>query len=218
MLDNSSLRRGIPTAHTVYGVPSTNNAAIFILLICLKKAQDINYPEAMRLCIEQMLKLYQGQGMDVYWRDNYTCPTVEEYPDIAKKSQYRVSNMNRFYVYLGAYNKSNSLYLPALRRFTHAFFALWHSECSEQFQLPWVEILQLLIIVKLLLILRLNWFKHGSVITPNLKAKCLLPCDCQFQETGKYKFGMLPCQIFNTNVIKICQVVGMANYADGETC
>jgi hypothetical protein len=147
ILDNSSLRRGIPAAHTVYGVPSTINAAIFILLICLKKAQDINCPEAMRLCIEQMLKLYQGQGMDVYWRDNYTCPTVEEYRDIAKKSKYRVRNMNRFYVYLGAYNKRNSFYIPDLKWFTHAFFTLWHFECSQQFKLPYLEILQLLTIV-----------------------------------------------------------------------
>jgi geranylgeranyl diphosphate synthase type 3 len=61
-----------------------------MFLIILKKTQDINYPEAMRLCIEQFLKMYQGQGMEIYWRDNYTCPTVEEYQDMAKKSNYRV--------------------------------------------------------------------------------------------------------------------------------
>jgi geranylgeranyl diphosphate synthase type 3 len=94
--DNSSLRRGIPTAHIVYGLPSTINAANYLFLICLKKAQDINYPEAMRLCVEQFLKLYQGQGMEIYWRDNNTCPTVEEYQDMAKKSKYRVGNMSRF--------------------------------------------------------------------------------------------------------------------------
>jgi geranylgeranyl diphosphate synthase type 3 len=147
ILDNSSLRRGIPAAHTVYGLPSTINAANYIFLICLNKMQDIHFPEAMRLCTEQILKGYQGQGMEIYWRDNYTCPTVEEYQDIAKKSKYRVKNMSRFYVYLSTYNKSNSLYIPELKKFIHAFFAVWHSECSEQFQLPCLEILQLLIIV-----------------------------------------------------------------------
>jgi hypothetical protein len=29
---------------------------------------------------------------------------------------------------------------------------------------------------------------------------------------------MLQWQMFNTNVIKICQGVDMANYADGEAC
>jgi geranylgeranyl diphosphate synthase type 3 len=147
MQDNSSLRRGIPAAHTLYGLPSTINAANYIFLTGLKKLQDINFPEAMRLCTEQTLKLYQGQGMEIYWRDNYTCPTVEEYQDMAKKSKNRVRNMSRFYVYLGIYNKSNFLYIPELKWFTHTFFALWDSECSEQFQLPWLEILQLLIMV-----------------------------------------------------------------------
>jgi geranylgeranyl diphosphate synthase type 3 len=96
MQDNSSLRRGIPAAHTVYGLPSTINAANYIVLICLKKTEDINYSEAMRLCTEQMLKCYQGQGMEIYWRDNYTCPTVEEYQDVAKKSKNRVRNISRF--------------------------------------------------------------------------------------------------------------------------
>jgi geranylgeranyl diphosphate synthase type 3 len=96
MQDNSSLRRGIPAAHTVYGLPSTINAANYLLLICLKKTQDINYPEAMRLCIEQFLKLYHGQGMEIYWRDNYTCPTVEEYQDMARNSKYGVRNMSRY--------------------------------------------------------------------------------------------------------------------------
>jgi geranylgeranyl diphosphate synthase type 3 len=96
MQDNSSLRLGIPTAHTVYGIPRTINAANCMFLIILKKTQDINYPEGMRLLTEQSLKGYQGQGMDISWRDNYTCPTVEEYLDMAKKSKYRVRRMRRF--------------------------------------------------------------------------------------------------------------------------
>jgi geranylgeranyl diphosphate synthase type 3 len=94
--DNSNLRRGIPAAHTVYGLPSTINAANYLFLICLKKVQDINSPEAMRLCTEQFLKAYQGQGMEIYWRDNYICPTVEEYQDIAKKSKCWVRTMSKF--------------------------------------------------------------------------------------------------------------------------
>jgi hypothetical protein len=50
----------------------------------------------MKLCIEQLLIFYQGQGMDTYWRDNYTCPTVEEYQDMAKKSKYRVRTKSSF--------------------------------------------------------------------------------------------------------------------------
>lgn len=28
---------------------------------------------------EQMLELHRGQGMEIYWRDNFTCPTESEY-------------------------------------------------------------------------------------------------------------------------------------------
>jgi uncharacterized membrane protein YobD (UPF0266 family) len=77
-----------------------------------------------------------------------------------------------------------------------------------------LEILQLLILVCLLLLQWLNWFKHGSTITPNLKAMCLLACNFHLQETEKHKVGMLQWQIFNTNVIKIFQGVEMVNYAE----
>jgi geranylgeranyl diphosphate synthase type 3 len=94
--DNSSLRRGIPTAHTVHGIASTINAAIYMFLIFLKKVQDVNHPEAMRLCTKELLKCFQGQGMEIYWRDNYKCPTIEEYQDMIKKSKYMVRTESRF--------------------------------------------------------------------------------------------------------------------------
>lgn len=28
---------------------------------------------------EQLLELHRGQGMEIYWRDNFTCPTESEY-------------------------------------------------------------------------------------------------------------------------------------------
>ena len=93
--DNSILRRGIPAAHTIYGVPSTVNAANYVHFIVLKRLQSLNHPKAMALCTEHMLELYHGQGMEIYWRDNYMCPTVEEYKNIAKGSKYRVRIMSR---------------------------------------------------------------------------------------------------------------------------
>jgi geranylgeranyl diphosphate synthase type 3 len=96
MQDNSSVRNGIPAAHTVYGFPSTINDANYLFLNCLKKVQDINYPEAMTVCIEQFFKCSQGQAIEIYWRDNYICPTVEEYQDMAKKSKYGVRTVRRF--------------------------------------------------------------------------------------------------------------------------
>ena len=95
MQDNSILRRGIPAAHIMYGFPSTINAANYVHFIALKMVQSLNLPEAMALCTEHLVDLYHGQGMEIYWRDNYTCPTVEEYTEIAKGSMYRVRTMSR---------------------------------------------------------------------------------------------------------------------------
>jgi geranylgeranyl diphosphate synthase type 3 len=43
-----------------------------------------------------MLELHRGQGMEIYWRDNYTCPSVEEYQEMTKRSKDRVGVMSRF--------------------------------------------------------------------------------------------------------------------------
>ena len=37
---------------------------------------------------EQLLELHRGQGMDIHWRDSYTCPTEDEYKDMVIRSQY----------------------------------------------------------------------------------------------------------------------------------
>ncbi|CAG9822663.1 unnamed protein product [Phaedon cochleariae] len=77
--DNSILRRGIPVAHSIYGVASTINTANYTSFIALERIMDLQHPEAISIALEQMLELYRGQGMEIYWRDNFSCPTEEEY-------------------------------------------------------------------------------------------------------------------------------------------
>lgn len=36
---------------------------------------------------EELIRLHRGQGLDIYWRDAYKCPTEEEYVDMALGSQ-----------------------------------------------------------------------------------------------------------------------------------
>jgi geranylgeranyl diphosphate synthase type 3 len=95
MQDNSILRRGIPAAHTIYGVPSTISAANYAHVMGLNRVQSLNHPNAMALCTENLLELCHGQGMEIYWRDNYICPSVEEYKEVAKRSKDRVRTMSR---------------------------------------------------------------------------------------------------------------------------
>ena len=77
--DNSILRRGVPVAHKIYGVPSTINSANYVMFICLERVLSLGHPQAVKVFCEQMLELHRGQGMELYWRDNYHCPTEEEY-------------------------------------------------------------------------------------------------------------------------------------------
>jgi hypothetical protein len=85
--DISVLRRGIPVAHSIYGVASTLNAANYLLLKGLKKVQSLNHPDAITVCTEQLLEMYFGQGMEICWRENYTCPSLEEYKQMVMKSK-----------------------------------------------------------------------------------------------------------------------------------
>ncbi|KAI4491902.1 hypothetical protein M0804_003294 [Polistes exclamans] len=91
--DNSILRRGIPVAHSIFGVPSTINAANYVLFISLEKILALNHPEATQIFTEQILELHRGQGMEIYWRDNYICPTEDEYEHMTIKKTGGLFNL-----------------------------------------------------------------------------------------------------------------------------
>jgi len=82
--DNSKLRRGIPVAHSVYGVPSVINCANYVYFQCMQKVIEMKSPAAAAAFTEQLLELHRGQGLDIYWRDNLVCPTEEQYRDMVK--------------------------------------------------------------------------------------------------------------------------------------
>ncbi|XP_073942701.1 geranylgeranyl pyrophosphate synthase quemao isoform X2 [Choristoneura fumiferana] len=83
--DNSILRRGIPVAHSIYGVASTINAANYVMIIALEKTLELGHPMATAVYTEQLLELHRGQGMEIYWRDNFHCPSEEEYKEMTVK-------------------------------------------------------------------------------------------------------------------------------------
>lgn len=83
--DNSILRRGVPVAHSIYGIPSTINASNYAQVIAQERALELHHPEVSKIYIEQLLELHRGQGMEIYWRDNYRCPTEDEYKEIIVK-------------------------------------------------------------------------------------------------------------------------------------
>ncbi|CAH1375948.1 unnamed protein product [Tenebrio molitor] len=77
--DDSILRRSVPTAHSIYGVSRTVNSANYAAFVTFEKVLDIGDPKGIQITIEKCLDLYRGQGMELYWRDNFICPTLDEY-------------------------------------------------------------------------------------------------------------------------------------------
>jgi Polyprenyl synthetase len=63
--DNSKLRRGIPVAHSIFGVPTVINCANYVFFLALEKCHAWNNPEAMKVnCVSrkmiQLLALYHS--------------------------------------------------------------------------------------------------------------------------------------------------------------
>ncbi|PHH50171.1 Geranylgeranyl pyrophosphate synthase [Ceratocystis fimbriata CBS 114723] len=77
--DSSSLRRGLPVAHNIFGVAQTINSANYIYFQALQEVQRLRSPNAISIFADEMLHLHRGQGMDLFWRDNLTCPSEEDY-------------------------------------------------------------------------------------------------------------------------------------------
>lgn len=102
--DGSHLRRGLPAAHTIYGIPLTINAANYVqsliyrdLLSLRRYPSDdmkselgqteniVHYPinDVLHVVTDEIIALYQGQGLELLWRDNMQCPTEDEYIGMA---------------------------------------------------------------------------------------------------------------------------------------
>ncbi|KAK6457075.1 geranylgeranyl diphosphate synthase [Scheffersomyces xylosifermentans] len=105
--DSSEYRRGVPAAHTKYGVPLTINCGNLMYFIALQKAQitlpdlykrlnpsleidmDKHKFETSQILIDEMLNLHHGQGLDIYWRDylpkdQKDLPLIEDYLSMVK--------------------------------------------------------------------------------------------------------------------------------------
>ncbi|XP_076633334.1 terpene synthase-like [Colletes latitarsis] len=77
--DEAVLRKGVPVAHSVYGIAKTLNAGSHAIFLAIQKTQALNHPKAMEIFIEESLKCHRGQGLEIYWRDNFICPSEASY-------------------------------------------------------------------------------------------------------------------------------------------
>ncbi|PIL32780.1 hypothetical protein GSI_04897 [Ganoderma sinense ZZ0214-1] len=94
--DDAQLRRGVPVAHKVYGMPQTINSANYVYflayqeLFALRSGIGVDAPsdnrkrlipfeELDRIVTAELMSLHRGQGLELLWRDALQCPTEEEY-------------------------------------------------------------------------------------------------------------------------------------------
>ncbi|RKO85719.1 geranylgeranyl diphosphate synthase 1, isoform CRA_a [Blyttiomyces helicus] len=82
--DDSDLRRGVPVAHKIYGIPLTINCANYVYFLALQKVMTLESPTAIAVFTEELLQLHRGQGMDIHWRDSVTCPEEEDYLEMVR--------------------------------------------------------------------------------------------------------------------------------------
>ncbi|KAG1165906.1 hypothetical protein G6F36_013153 [Rhizopus arrhizus] len=80
--DDSILRRGVPAAHHIYGIPQTINCANYVYFLALSELTKLNKPNMIIIYTEELINLHRGQGMELFWRDTLTCPTEQEFLDM----------------------------------------------------------------------------------------------------------------------------------------
>lgn len=123
--DNSTLRRGIPVAHKIYGIPQTINCANYVYFQVFQEIQSLENSlkdsnststsaseeikrksdSISNLVTSELLNLHRGQGMDLFWRDSLICPTEEEYVEMVNNKTGGL-----FRIALGLMCKCSQLY------------------------------------------------------------------------------------------------------------
>ncbi|GFY63675.1 geranylgeranyl pyrophosphate synthase [Trichonephila inaurata madagascariensis] len=112
--DNSKLRRGVPVAHNIFGIASTINSANYVYFLGLERTLKLGHPDATAVFTEQLLELHRGQGMEIYWRDNFLCPTEQEYKEMVKRKTGGLFGLGVKLMQLFSSNKSDFTTIVAL--------------------------------------------------------------------------------------------------------
>ncbi|KAF2866567.1 isoprenoid synthase domain-containing protein [Massariosphaeria phaeospora] len=77
--DGSQLRRGSPSAHTIFGEAQTINSATFQYVLAIAELRKLPNPLCLDIFIDEMRSLFVGQGFELHWTNAVQCPSVVEY-------------------------------------------------------------------------------------------------------------------------------------------
>ncbi|KAK6499271.1 hypothetical protein TWF506_003898 [Arthrobotrys conoides] len=76
--DNSSLRRGRPSTHMIFGTPQSINSANYLFVKSLEEVQKLGLA-AVVIYTDELRNLHVGQGLDLHWTFHAKHPTEKEY-------------------------------------------------------------------------------------------------------------------------------------------
>ncbi|KAL4957322.1 isoprenoid synthase domain-containing protein [Aspergillus filifer] len=77
--DDSLLRRGKPAAHVVYGKSQTINSATYLFAKATRDIDQLQQAASRMAFLDELETLAHGQALDLYWKYQKTCPTINEY-------------------------------------------------------------------------------------------------------------------------------------------
>ncbi|KAJ0162043.1 Ophiobolin F synthase [Colletotrichum tanaceti] len=87
MQDDSTLRRGSPAAHTIYGTAQCINAANYMVVMVLVEIQKLRSPMKSDILNEELENLFLGQSEDLFWKYHVECPSTEEYMEMIENTK-----------------------------------------------------------------------------------------------------------------------------------
>ncbi|KAJ3544466.1 hypothetical protein NM208_g878 [Fusarium decemcellulare] len=77
--DDSPLRRGKPSTHTIFGPSQAINSATYVIVKAIARLQPITNSASLKEVIGMILTIFEGQAMDLSWTFNNAPPSIQEY-------------------------------------------------------------------------------------------------------------------------------------------
>ena len=77
----------VSVAHSIFGLPATINCANYVYVRSLQRCCALRNEKAMDVYVQEMLRLHQGQGLDILWRDQCQCPSEDDYIAMVENSE-----------------------------------------------------------------------------------------------------------------------------------
>lgn len=121
--DNSPLRRGLPSVHTIFGPAQAVNSANALFVRAVAETAASLRPASLAAALEELENLHRGQSWDLAWKHTLACPGEADYVSMV---DHKTGGMFRLLVRLMAAeappaSPDNKLDAAALGRLTLLF-------------------------------------------------------------------------------------------------